>query len=285
MRIESKGRPTVLTTVGLIPGRPHVRFNRYSPTEILPIIPGATITAITATGDRPMAFALCQRWMKMQTRQPDQWLVVDDGQIPVESFTPMEYIRREPQPNDPKPTLILNLRTILPLVRGGKILFMEDDEYYSPDYIEEMSRRLDQYELVGIMRSKYYHLISGGYFTHANIRHASLAATTFRSSFLPKVAEILNKDNNPFLDMRMWPRAGNRGYLFTDTEKSLYAGIKGLPGRAGICVGHNSTFYHTVDTPDRAMLKKWAPHGWSVYMDYLNGTLTEANYKEYFKWA
>jgi len=43
------------------------------------------ITAITPTGDRPLALALCQQWMDAQTVRPDQWIVVDDGKIPYKS--------------------------------------------------------------------------------------------------------------------------------------------------------------------------------------------------------
>ena len=60
-----------------------------------------TITLITPTGDRPLAFALCQNWMRKQTVLPFQWVVVDDGKIPMKPYVPMEYVRRKPHPNDP----------------------------------------------------------------------------------------------------------------------------------------------------------------------------------------
>jgi len=246
------------------------------------------ITVITATGDRPLAFALCQHWMRNQTVQPNQWVVIDDGKVPTDPMVRMQYVRREPQPNDPSPTLILNLKTAFPLVMGDKVIIVEDDEYYSPGYVEEMSRQLDQHEIVGIMMSKYYHLPSGGYCVHPNTRHASLCATAFRSSFLPEVKEILNvceRENYQYLDMRMWPRTGPRGYLFADTAKTLYVGIKGMPGRSGICKGHDAAFYirSSKDTADRETLRKWAPEGFRVYQDVLSGVLTAENYRAYFK--
>ena len=244
-----------------------------------------TITAITPTGDRPLAFALCQQWMRHQTRQPDQWIVIDDGKTPMKPSVPMEYIRREPQPDDPKHTLILNLKTAVPLIKGDKIVVIEDDEYYAPEYMTKMALGLDRHEVVGIGRSKYYHLPSGGYSKIGNTAHASLAETGFRSSFLPEFKELLER-NNVYLDMDIWKRANQngRGFIFVDNDKNpLYVGIKGLSGRAGIGRGHDSALYR--DNPldnSRKTLRQWIPKDYAVYMDILNGKLTDKNYWSYF---
>jgi hypothetical protein len=163
--------------------------------KVLPVRPpvGKRITAITPTGDRPLAFELCKRWMAGQTRKPDQWIIVDDGKEPIprfvdRDFNPLElfcYVRREPRRDDPSFTLDLNLKAALPHIDGDKILIIEDDEYYAPGYIAEMARRLDSFEVVGICQSKYYHLPTGGYRQIGNTGHASLAETGFRKSFLP----------------------------------------------------------------------------------------------------
>lgn len=245
---------------------------------------GPTITVITPTGDRPLAFRLCQEWMRRQTRRPDQWLVIDDGKTPLVPETPMQYVRREARPDDPRFTLDLNMKTALPLITGDKILIMEDDEYYAPEYIEEISRRLDQHEIVGIVHAKYYYLPTGGYYTNTNVAHASLAETAFRVSFLPTFAECVNRGSTPdFLDTQLWRRASKDG-LFLDSERSLYVGMKGLPGRAGMGTGHNPSigYRNQRDDPDHAMLKQWMPKDYQIYLDILNGKLTSENYKSYF---
>jgi len=114
------------------------------------------LTAITCTGDRPICFNLLHKWVASQTVKPDQWIVVDDGSVPVETEGNFEYIRRAPRKSDPEFTIILNLEEAFAHVRGDKILFLEDDEYYAAGYIGEMSARLDRYDIVGIGRSKYY---------------------------------------------------------------------------------------------------------------------------------
>lgn len=243
------------------------------------------VTAITPTGDRHLAFALCERWVSRQTRKPDQWIVVDDGRVPLTPTVPMEYVRRQPLPIDTKFTLCQNLLAALPLIKGEHVLILEDDEYYAPGYVEAMAKVLDGYELAGIMCSKYYHLPSGRYMQIPNRTHASLAETGFRSSFLPVFRVTLDGDS--YLDLRVWrsPHQGH-SHLFVDEEAPLYCGIKGLPGRSGIGLGHSIALYRDRWTDkDRSVLKRWVPNDWIAYMDIVNGTLTEKNYMEYFGWA
>jgi len=254
---------------------------RPVPSQIAP--GGPTITVITPTGDRSLAFALCRYWMANQIRKPDQWLVVDDGKAPLRPTAAMQYIRREPRPDDPRHTLSLNLAAAFPLIKGDKILIMEDDDYYAPGYIDEMARHLDSHEVVGIMQAKYYHLPTGGYLAHQNFSHCSLSETGFRNSFLSELQEILREREKTDVDLRIWRKVGSRGFRFSDNNKPLYLGIKGLPGRTGIGIGHNPAAYRNVkDTSDRTMLKKWIPGDSQIYLDVLNGKLTSENCRLYF---
>jgi hypothetical protein len=229
-----------------------------------------TITAITPTGDRTLAFSLCRRWMRSQTRRPDQWIVVDDGRIPMKPDRGFQYVRREPQPGDPRHTLDLNMTAALPFITGDKILIIEDDEYYAPGYVQAMASQLDGHEVAGIILARYYHLGSGGYCVNGNLHHASLAQTGFRSSFLPIFTKCVNQANTPdWLDIRIWKRAAKNG-LFLDSATPLYLGMKGLPGRGGIGMGHDPGSYQSWDK-DRAVLKKWIPTDFQVYLDVLEG--------------
>lgn len=243
------------------------------------------ITAITLTGDRPFPFALCQQWVFQQTVQPDQWIVVDDGKVPLKPRGDMGYVWREPRPNDPKNTMGLNLGAALQWIEGDKIIIIEDDDYYAPNYIETMSQLLDQHEVVGIVGSRYYHLPSGGYMVMPGSMHASLAETAFRSSYLPRLTALAVRGEFPVpLDTAMWRglRSSNRKLLFSDNGSFLHMGVKGLPGRPGIGVGHKTSAYHAFDTPDRPVLKKWVPNDYQIYLDIVNGVLTETNYHKYF---
>lgn len=254
------------------------------------------ITAVTLTGDRPDALALITRWMDKQTVKPDQWLIVSDGKQPINPIPSLQdvmvdYRRREPRPDDPTHTMIVNMREAVKHVMGDIVLIMEDDEYYGPRYIEAMVNKLNRYEVVGIGRSKYYHLPSGAYLKDCNMDNASLAQTAFRRTFLDEFAGLL--DGDQYIDMRIWKAVGQkqslnwndkstepdreingRGYIFDDGNDHLYVGIKGLPGRAGICWGHqgNHSHYKLRDTKDRKILREWMNGDIQYYEQYIKGT-------------
>ena len=251
------------------------------------------VTVITLTGDRPEALDLCSRWMRDQTVKPDQWLVIDDGEkphppvIPAQAGIHIDYIRREPCPDDPPHTMIINMKEAVKHVKGDVIIIMEDDEYYAPRYIEALDEKLEKYEVVGVGRSKYYHLPSGKYLKDCNMDNASLAQTAFRASFLPEFVALLEGDQ--YVDMRIWKhinatktlrwndtdtspdrKINGRGYIFDDGNEHLYVGLKGLPGRKGICWGHNGshTHYKLHDTTNREILNNWIGANASVYAKY-----------------
>ena len=232
------------------------------------------VTLITCTGDRPICFELLECWISQQSIKPDQWIVVDDGKVPTAIKYDCDYIRREPKKSDPKFTMLLNLDEAFKHIKGDRILFIEDDEYYAPDYVKEVSGKLDQYDLVGIGRSKYYHLPALKWYKHRNMGHASLAQTGFNKNFFNKAKACMNGDL--FLDIRFWREVNGkmadqfslpdsikeyeskdgRGFIFDDFEKSIYTGVKGMPGRNGIGIGHNERSYYHPDKDNR-VLKSW----------------------------
>lgn len=232
------------------------------------------VTLITCTGDRPICFELLECWINRQSIKPDQWIVVDDGRIPTIPKISCEYIRREPNKSDPKFTMLLNLDEAFKHIKGDKILFIEDDEYYASDYIKNMTEKLDRYDLAGIGRSKYYYLPTLKWYRHKNMGHASLAQTGFNSNFLRDAKSCLKGDL--FLDIRFWRKmngtgadflslpevvkfkesANKKGFVFEDYENSLYCGMKGMPGREGIGIGHNERSCYYPDKDNR-VLKSW----------------------------
>src|SRR5574343_411233 len=87
-------------------------------------------------------------------------------------------------------------------LKQRKILFIEDDEYYASNYIEKIAKSLDEYEIVGIGRSKYYHLPALRWYKHRNMGHASLAQTGFTRNFFNEAKSCLRGDL--FFDIRRW---------------------------------------------------------------------------------
>jgi len=240
------------------------------------------ITLITPTGDRPLTFALCQRWIERQTLQPAQWIVVDDGKKPIADLITTDrilYIRREPREDDPRHTLLVNLKMALPLVKGGKVLIIEDDDYYSPNYVETMAAKLNKYEAAGIYNGRYYYLPTCANCRAGNERHASLATTGFRKSFLKEFSRLVNTKTGA-LDLRLWQSVnGNRrGCLFLDDDAPLYVAMKGVPGRKGRGGAHAATSWRYKRSPldiFRILLRQWISNeeDFNIYNNIIMGTL------------
>lgn len=237
------------------------------------------ISAITCTGDRPVCLSLSKQWMKDQIVKPMEWIIVDDGKTPldediIDSLPDFATVlRREPSDDDPNHTMNINLEVALEYVEGDFIIFWEDDEYYSPEYLMVMAKHLEKYPVVGICKSRYYHLPSSRFFVHPNTEHASLAQTVMSVEHLKQFKELL--DGDPFVDLRIWTKivgvdiwkkkpfnlAGQvinngKGFLFDDsfTKEYLYVGMKGMPGRSGIGSGHKGVGRFDAN---HALLKVW----------------------------
>lgn len=236
------------------------------------------VTCITPTGDRFLALDLCRKWIFNQTMHPDLHVIVDDGKVPsfIGNLKPYEmYVRREPKLSDPKHTLVVNVDFAMKYLKEGKVFFIEDDEYYSPDYISIMSKQLDMFDFVGIGCSKYYHLPTGGWQQHLNMDHASLAQTCFNMSYVDLVSKCVSKGmSQNWLDDNIWREVRKsksiKSCIFKD-EVSLYCGMKGLPGRAGIGIGHNLKVYKNHDSQDRVKLKEWVLKDYTTYISLLKG--------------
>lgn len=194
-----------------------------------------SITLITCTGGRPEAFALCERWMAAQTFTGDvQWIVVDDCN-PGTRLHQQELIRPEPAWAPGQITLGRNLSAALSKVKHDKILFIEDDDYYGPGYVSEMARALDRSELVGEIAARYYNVEQRRYLEVGNVRHASLCQTGMRASLIPLFESVIDHgDGRGFFDLDLYRRYSSPHFLAT----RHVVGMKGLPGRAGIGIGH-----------------------------------------------
>ena len=223
-----------------------------------------TIALITPTGGRPEAFALCEKWIGQQTYKGEiNWIVVDDCVPETRCTMGQTIIRPKPAWRPGQNTQARNLRLALATAGlGGKILFIEDDDYYAPDYLSLVDQWLDEAALVGETHTRYYNVRCRSWHVCANKHHSSLCQTGFRAEILPLVVNACS-GREQFLDMTLWSVAAERGRLhpfdphFSPSAHSgLCIGMKGLPGRLGIGMGHKRTKRWTPD-PDMSMLRSW----------------------------
>lgn len=229
------------------------------------------ITCITPTGDRPEAFYFTRKWIFSQTMPPDQWLVIDDGFVPLTEKlkTGLDYVRRTPKLGEGH-TLTLNMAAALPHIKGDFILIIEDDDWYGPTYIETMVKHLLDHDLVGEGCARYYHVPAGKYRRLDNREHASFCQTGFTRKMLSTFQNCIPGD--PYIDMRLWAAANGNGFVFTDVEDKLHlhCSLKGLKGRKGIGTGHNrNEGYYYPDKKYQQLIKWVGKENAKAYVDHV----------------
>jgi len=252
-----------------------------------------TITIITPTGDRHAAFNRCVQWVTTQTVPATQWIIVDDGAVPLSTMYDfpqwVTYIRRERAADDPPHTLSANLLAAIPYVRSDKIVIMEDDDWYAPTYLEFMLPWLDRHDLVGPNLITYYHLLGRVWKTGKPKSHTALAQTACTKRALPKLQEICSGRHwevreRGIVDRHWWHSFDGSKHLIQEHPK-LHIGFKGLFGRAGIAEGHDAgSWGYKPDTDfafirerigdDLEFYKLWTirpAKPWAIYTAICNG--------------
>jgi glycosyltransferase involved in cell wall biosynthesis len=195
------------------------------------------ISLVTPTGGRPEAFKLCEYWISQQTVQPDEWIVVDDYPISTNTNMNQKVIRREPFWKNQEMTLPINLAEGIMASSGDVIFVIEDDDWYSPNYIESMMNKIQNFDLIGEGLTKYYNIRNKFYYTHNNLDHAGLFQTAFKKEVSKELIKlVLSNKNEKYIDILIWKFVHNKKMFVSKSPLSV--GIKGLPGRMGIGYFH-----------------------------------------------
>lgn len=223
------------------------------------------VSLITPSGGRPFAFSLCHLYVKRMAEffgGKIQWIVVDDCS-PIE-IDKLESENINIQRVFPKPiwlseqnTLARNLLEAIPFIKHEKILIIENDDWYSSTYLQNMVEALDSFEVVGEIPSHYYHIPGKRFRNMENVFHASLCQTSMRSNVLP-LFQTICETGSSFIDVRFWKECVNRQLSNSMMRTRNCIGTKGLPGRPGIGAGHRLS--HGADwrpDPDLHVLRSW----------------------------
>lgn len=216
----------------------------------------ADLTLITCTADRPEAFQLCERWMARQTyRGSIQWIVADGGETPANCTRGQQHLILGPEP-DPLKNFRRNLTVALEHVESRLIAFIEDDDWYAPDWLEAVTGWLANADIAGEIPARYYNVASRRYHEHANGTHASLCQTAMRSSLLWSALDAIRNEPGPFIDRTLWDRVARASLRRLERSRRV-VGLKGVRGRAGLGIGHATHHFGKVDSPERTVLMNW----------------------------
>jgi len=201
------------------------------------------LTLVTTAVYRPEAWAISEKYLAQQTRQPDQHLVLDDDETPTVCTRGQEY-HYWPECRG-KGSLAAKIRRMVKdnLVTGDAVVIWENDDGYAPTYLENVEKWLSSADLVGEGDALYYNVNSRTWFSHRNSQHSSFCSTSFKVSIFPQLLRAATTDC-PYIDIRLW------NYVQSPFKKlvvrpedyprstRLVVGIKGMPGKFGYGAGH-----------------------------------------------
>ena len=207
------------------------------------------LTLITPTGDRPEAFKLCERWIANQYYTGDyRWIVVDDGVEPTQTTNKnIEYIRLPPATyNTQKRNLLEGLSRVS---TNDKLVHIEDDDYYNPNWLGIMDVYLDKFDLVGETNTIYYNIRTLKYLENKNNTHSSLCSTGMTGEAIKHFYSVC-RCNDLMIDIRMWRSFTGSKHLLNSNN---VIGMKGLPGRLGIGAGHKPGFLKQEDMDGKVL--------------------------------
>lgn len=195
------------------------------------------ITAITATYQRPEAMALCEAYLTRQTRQPDQWLVLDGPEpMPLKVLAAIEEGR----------------------IEGDAIAFFEDDDWFRADWLAWVEASIAKgYEMVGEGHAVYYHVRSRWWSECRNVRHAALVQTAVHRDLLEEVANVIRSFGSPFFDTRIWQLDCNKLLALPKSpSERRVVGIKGMYGAKGYS-GEHAAVLPPESHADPSLLQLW----------------------------
>lgn len=231
------------------------------------------LTAITATGDRPEALDLCRFYMGRQTRKADRWLVVDDGAIAYgDHMEEATYLRRRHDPDEPAPVSHARnlLHAIAHLPDTDALVFIEDDDWYDRCYLARMEFALEHAPLVGQQGLYFYHLPTRQALARA-YPYAPMAAMAMDVALVPKLVAACDwgiASKSKGIDKALWKALPARKHHLWKPSPLIQVGLKGLPGRAGIGIGHRPDERWDAD-PELAILNGWIGRDAQHYLAWI----------------
>lgn len=187
-------------------------------------------------GDRPEFLNHCKWMIENQSMKPDFWMIVDydpkSDQCDITQRYRLAYHKLDGKGFD-------------------CVLFMENDDYYRPEYIETMINNWIQKgkpDLFGIAYTYYYHIGLNKYVKFDHPLRASMMNTLMKTDL------VINwcPDNYPYTDAHLWKSIKNRVTFVP--EKHISLGIKHGIGMNGGNYHRTKLDRYTHDDSDNRFL-------------------------------
>lgn len=221
------------------------------------------ISVITPTADRPVAIALAEQYMARQTLKPDEWIIADGGEVPVTCSMGQKHIH-QPKPSGAE-NFLNNLLAGIEEVRGDVVVIVEDDDWYAPTHLESMVADLANVGAAGDDSQRYYNVHHRCWRVFQN-KGASLCQTAMRRDLLPKFKDAITRAlavSRFFVDYLFWESVPVEQKRLRRMDTVV--GIKGLPGRPGLGIGHRPSGAQWRADPEMVKLAEWIGDDVALY--------------------
>lgn len=228
------------------------------------------VSLLTPTCDRPYGFALAERWMARQSVGWDEWIVADGGSVPVVPTMGQVHLHVPCEPGARNFTG--NLWRGLAAVTGDVLVVVEDDDFYAPSHLATILTQLGQpgVQIAGDDCQRYYNVPHRRWRVFQN-KGASLCQTAIRRARFPDFARAIQSQGKVSGSGGGYGVDGALWNGLPDAVKSLkrtdtVVGIKGLPGRVGLGIGHRPHGPGWTDDQSGRQLRAWVGADADVYL-------------------
>ena len=238
------------------------------------------IALITPTGGRSKQINLCAEFMRRQDYTGKVlWILIDDVEpktidcICIEDGFKKNWelvkvfplVKWRQGQNTQAKNLLTGIQIVEKYDDIEAVFIIEDDDYYCPQYLRKMMEKLEGYDIVGETNTIYYHIPRQKYRRNRNERYSSLFQTAFTMNTLPLFKKVC-KQYNKFIDITLYRVAERILKIKLFNSEYLAVGIKGLPGRSGIGMGHNG-YANMNSDPGLEVLKKLLGDDYKYYIN------------------
>lgn len=203
-------------------------------------------------GDRPEFLKNCIRMMSCQTLRPAHIEIVND--TPLSSACDITYRYRIGYDR-------------LREKRVDLIAFIENDDWYAPNYLEKMVEhwiKTGKPQMIGTSETIYYHLKHRSYFSHYHVTRASAMNTLI----VPDLRFGWCHDTEPYTDIHLWETVPGE---VINTSSVLSMGMKHGVGLCGGSMHTDRLHRYTESDADFSFLKKHLdPESFNFYSKFFD---------------
>jgi glycosyltransferase involved in cell wall biosynthesis len=222
-------------------------------------------------GDRPEFLKNCLQMIAAQTIAPKKTMVIGTGRTPIPLGLLLPYDIKVVAPVDGVVDITRRYREGYQLFDKTKfdiLFFMEDDDYYAPDYLEVMLKQWEKAgrpDLFGTNYTIYYHLKLKKYFTMRHEQRSSAMSTLIR----PGLNITWPLDHDPYTDQWLW-MSEDIGIKTKKVFEPNHIICVGMKHGQGLCGGGNHVdgFYRYINDDNGFLENTLDEESYQFYKQY-----------------